>query len=507
MSSTTAPHSPVRRPRRRGLKLLLLVIAVTIASFAVVALVVGLNDNARLKRAIEAADLLDPGWRIADIEAARLPFPPEEQNAGLHVLTLRQLVPANWLKWSFPQFDADPAYLKQVQDAMGHTLDAVHVGSALLDAEQERVLRFEMGRGDKAVAAARRLADFPDGRYPLKWTKDYVSVMLPHVQAAQLAAEMLRYDGMLRAHDNDSAGACLNVRAILHAARGLGDEPFLVTQARRTWIDRRAVQLLERVLSLCEPREADLAPLQAELAQEAETPFFLMAMRGERAANDGLLENTQKGEVSFVAFKDVVAQIRPGPAPAPRPRGPLDEIALWRDAARIYLGVRRLRAQRLEQGAKLVAIAKLPQEEQLDALDAFNKDAAAQAPEPLEFLTSSTRGHTRQLLLKDLEIRSLLRAAVAAVATERFRLAHGRWPAQLEELTPRYLAIVPRDPFTGSPLQFLVKGRQLAIYSVGADKTDDGDVFLAFDPREVDIGFILFDADARRQPPRPFPFP
>lgn len=46
----------------------------------------------------------------------------------------------------------------------------------------------------------------------------------------------------------------------------------------------------------------------------------------------------------------------------------------------------------------------------------------------------------------------LLRAAIAA---ERFRLQHGRFPATLDELVPAFLPEPPLDPFTSAPLHYL----------------------------------------------------
>src|SRR5439155_22126196 len=61
------------------------------------------------------------------------------------------------------------------------------------------------------------------------------------------------------------------------------------------------------------------------------------------------------------------------------------------------------------------------------------------------------------------------RAAVVALAAERFRQAEGRWPTSLDELVPQYLAAVPRDPFDLRPLKLARRPDGLVIYSVGPD--------------------------------------
>ncbi len=64
---------------------------------------------------------------------------------------------------------------------------------------------------------------------------------------------------------------------------------------------------------------------------------------------------------------------------------------------------------------------------------------------------------------------------LTALAAERYRLAHGDWPAALEELVPDYLDEVPADPYNhGKPLSVKRHGDRLVIYSFGQDQDDDG---------------------------------
>ena len=48
------------------------------------------------------------------------------------------------------------------------------------------------------------------------------------------------------------------------------------------------------------------------------------------------------------------------------------------------------------------------------------------------------------------------------------------WPANLAELTPEYLPAVPLDRYDGQPLRYRVVAGRPLIYSVGADRHDDG---------------------------------
>jgi hypothetical protein len=77
-----------------------------------------------------------------------------------------------------------------------------------------------------------------------------------------------------------------------------------------------------------------------------------------------------------------------------------------------------------------------------------------------------------------------LRCTAAALATERYRLAHGEWPTSLEAPVPEYLAQVPKSPTSGKPLRYR--------------RVDDGVVIDS--PEEgQDAGARLWDPSRRHQ--------
>jgi len=63
---------------------------------------------------------------------------------------------------------------------------------------------------------------------------------------------------------------------------------------------------------------------------------------------------------------------------------------------------------------------------------------------------------------------------VAAIALELHRRDHGRYAGTLAELSPRYMPVVPTDPFDGRALRYRVLQGKPLVYSIGADGDDDG---------------------------------
>ncbi len=71
---------------------------------------------------------------------------------------------------------------------------------------------------------------------------------------------------------------------------------------------------------------------------------------------------------------------------------------------------------------------------------------------------------------------ALWSACKVVLACERARLKWGRWPEDLEEITPRLLSSIPADPWdmTGGPLRYKVEGDTFTLWSVGPDGIDNG---------------------------------
>jgi hypothetical protein len=67
------------------------------------------------------------------------------------------------------------------------------------------------------------------------------------------------------------------------------------------------------------------------------------------------------------------------------------------------------------------------------------------------------------------------RLVITAIALKRFQLAHGKFPDELKNLVPEYLASVPLDPMNGKSLHYHPKpDGAFLLYSVGADGADNG---------------------------------
>jgi hypothetical protein len=89
---------------------------------------------------------------------------------------------------------------------------------------------------------------------------------------------------------------------------------------------------------------------------------------------------------------------------------------------------------------------------------------------------------------------------VAALAAERYRLAHHTWPASLDVLaTAKLLTALPRDPYDGKALRYRARADGVVVYSIGPDGRGNGEALDGNDPPTEDerLEFRLWDMDRR----------
>ena len=88
----------------------------------------------------------------------------------------------------------------------------------------------------------------------------------------------------------------------------------------------------------------------------------------------------------------------------------------------------------------------------------------------------------------------LLRCTATGLALERFRRTHnGAYPDSLQALVPGFMPAVPIDPFDGRPLRYVRRATGYVVYSIGADRADNGGTIpVAGGPGDgPDISFVV----------------
>ncbi len=445
-----ARHRPVRA-------LALALLAVLIVTWIVYEFLSRRTVEARYRAAVAEADRLDPGWWDGNAPSNVDPIPDDQNSANLVISSYEQ-IPRGWdsSKGYYWVFEMDPA--RRMLPAMASEL------------------RQRRDQAKEGLADARALAGRPRGRFP-SWPVELPrAVPLPR-QQVETVARLLYLDALIRIEEGDLLGAAGDVKAIINAGRAIGDQPHLAFQAARPHAIDIAVSTLERLLAHGELPEPLLAELQRLLESEAQHPLALISWRGDRAAVDKLFEDVRAGRAAPASLLDA---------------GDSKLAVLY-----TMRTIRENQARLLEMYNRVVELTKLPVEQQGPA---FAAEANLLSKEwsdanilervytlPFREHASPNAGH------RQLAHHTSASLAILALASERFRLAHGRWPNSAAELVPAYLSALPCDPYTGAPLHFKPNQERLILYSNGYDAKDDGGLWVRgrWPNATKDNGFIL----------------
>lgn len=463
-AAPAAPPGFLRRRRGCLVVCLLLGVGLLVGGF----LYLSTAAERDLRQAMAETDAQDPGWRLADLDGQR-PRPADKDNSVLQVQTVKRLLPARW--------GSSPGYYQLFEDLPPE---------AQLNAQQIGALKGALQAVPRARDEARKLADMPAGYFPIQWSPDFISTYMAPIQETREVASFLRDDALLRAQEKDADGAVRSLRAGVNAGRGIGDTPTIIAQLVRIACVAVPVWNLERVLAQGEPSPAALLEMQHLLEEEDRFPYLLVCARGERAGSNQCLLYMESGNVSM------------GKAAGTLGGGRSDPIMLL-----LHLPgeMKREHAALLRYMNQTVEAARLPAPEQKKELDRLEALARKQAP--LVHLMAPAVGKVAGATLRQ---HAMLRCAVVALAAERYRQEHRRWPESIQTLVgDGYLKEAPLDPYDGAVLRLKRLPDGLVGYAVGPDGQDNGGTFDRTNPMAegTDLGLRLWDVEKRRQPPRP----
>jgi ABC-type transport system involved in multi-copper enzyme maturation permease subunit len=465
-------------------------VAMVILAFLVWYLASSDSTLDRWREAVAAVDLSDPGWRLDELEARRKVI-PNDQNS----LFVVPAIPDELSMRSVPRWYPGKQWpTRKMEWALKNLAPEARLNDIQLE-----LLKKGLADVQTPLAQARRLADFPDGRNPITYSKDGVMTTLPYAQRNRTIATLLAHDVLLRAQQGDGDGALASCRAMINSGRCIGDEPTSISMLIRLACRADALARLERTLAQAEPSDQALALMQQLLEKEETEPLLLIAARGERAMLDRLMDAIESGALGS---RDILRL------------GSMFQIPA-RTQALVLTGltIKSERTALLRFTTAFVEIAKLPVEDRAEPLAGW----ASQKDRLPGLAHALAVGPFREFaMINNAEIHrhhhTLLRCALVMTALERYRLAHGRWPETLDGLVPALLPAIPKDPYDGRPLRYRLVADGVVIYSVGPDGQDDGGVKLTQHLNSsrnppptggTDVGFRLWDIRSRRQAPRP----
>lgn len=299
----------------------------------------------------------------------------------------------------------------------------------------------------------------PNCRYPIDFTK-LMDTPLPHLAELKNIALLHQYAAFVKMETGNAPFATSNIVAMLALARTLDTEPCLISQLMRLKLIDMAFTTLERRANAGAFSPAEVSQLVAAFAQTRTAGMTIGGLIGDRALTMPYFRMT-RSEYQTIHPPKEGDESKPG-SPLPC-NGPVI--------------LKLIGYYKLDYGSYLIALNKglaLLSNAPPDNLRAraYFARVSEESGKRGRTLSSLTLASFSGVPWRENEGVVSQRLALAALAVERFRNDNERLPEGLGELAPKYLAVLPEDPFTGLQLKYRRKAQGYVIYGEDHGRRD-----------------------------------
>jgi hypothetical protein len=442
----------------------------------------------RAANASYISDLAARGEPLTLAEVRPPPVPAAENSADIYLKAVALL-------------DADNSLLKT---NICHTMLSVGPGKAVACSQLPEAVGYdftnswaEMSRAltqnQKALEFLQQVAEHPALDFHVHYERgmgngfDFKGLNLMGLKES---AEYLSTAITINLHDRDAVTAVKNQRAMLALVNALRHQKFVISELVGMAIMHIAQSACWEILQSPDATEPQLATLQNDWERVNYIQSWQDALAMERVTGEITLAQWRGSTSGLGHYLGLGKSAREAMGMDEESDTMLDKfqtdakIFLWRFWWSYPDELRSLKGYQVLLGAsRLVAANGCFQaaiSNQLVGLDALQITKLPDNPifsEKSDFHSMmsqsvvSLSGTTRATMMSE----TARQMTITAIALQRFKLAHSRYPASLAGLVPSFLAAVPPDPVDGQPLRYRLQGDgTFLLYSVGENGVDDG---------------------------------
>jgi hypothetical protein len=319
---------------------------------------------------------------------------------------------------------------------------------------------------DPALEELRQASQRPYARMPLDYEKGFeaVEVLLPWLAREKRCAQLLQLRILAELEAGQSQQALDDVKLFIRLIDGLRDQPFLITHLVRLAMMHIVIQTIYEGLAQHRWNDAQLAELETVLAAQDYLADFGLAMRGERTC---AIQSFETQRLTRKMKSD--AQTKEGAGVIVT-----NSLCLMPSA---YFYQNELAFSRMYEQYVLPLVDMTNRTVSVAAYNTIEADSKAQMKHysPYTVQALMTFPAVSKAVEKFVFVQASVDLAQVAIALERYRLAHGEYPASLDALAPQFIERMPHDIINGEPLHYrLTNDGKFVLYSVGWNEKDDG---------------------------------
>ena len=353
-------------------------------------------------------------------------------------------------------------------------------------------LRPFLARLSPALALVRRAANMPGCVFEHDYGRPSMSMALPETNWLYDAARLMTLDAICSASDGKHARAIEDINALFLMSEQMAGDPFVVTALVAMSIDKMAIEAIQIVVTVAHLPANDLAKVSIP-DSVSYRGILRRGLRYEEALRLATFDDVGTGRIDLA---DIVI----GPLQNEDPKwfvrwafshgfvrsllSPIYRVFILSDD----LAAHRRFTTETEQAAQL------PYQQSRER--SLNMDRQLRA-EPGGILTAALVPSLGSIIEAAVKADARRDAARLGLALYAYRARNGMFPANLDELTPEFIAAAPPDPFDGKPMRMKKTDRGMTVYSVGPDMIDDGGKPLD-EEKKGDIPFTVPDLEKGR---------
>ena len=328
-------------------------------------------------------------------------------------------------------------------------------------------------KDDEAVLDELRVASArPNARYPLVYDMENpCGILIPHLAVIKQTCQRLKVEACAELAAGQNENALDDVKLMLYLADTVKTEPFLISYLVRNACVQIAIQPIWEGLAEHRWTDAQLQQLQVRLEPYDFLADMQWSLNTERTEGVLTVDSLRKKGLTLLLDNS-------SPYLNEQVLNWLGRIVPsgWYDLEKLHYCLRfddefrgsvDKAARRVfpRQIAANASVSETMTNETWDAIIHHELFANMLLPGLAESPTLAARAQT-----------ATDQAAIAC-ALERYRLANGQFPENLQALVPRFAARLPNDVITGEPLKYRrADDGRFVLYSVGWNEKDDGGV-------------------------------
>ncbi len=333
-----------------------------------------------------------------------------------------------------------------------------------------------------ALEALREVTEQGEFIFPVAYEQGY-RAPLRHLSPLKQGAVLLSTETIYELHEENKNAAAENLKALLRLVKNYKAEPFLISHLVRFACLGIAFNATWEALQSPDWSDAELREFQeawsAIKVDNLEATFSMeramgiqMFAEARESGQDPMALVSGSGASSFSTDWDeftTTLMVEPVAAIKALFNQPNQKLWRWVQSYREELALLKLwqagvEADRAIEKEKTYQPALKNLEKRLSLMGSLRED----------FLFGASRSTVSKTLAKLASAKIARQLAITACALQRYQLDKGFYPAELSQLTPKFLNSVPLDPIDGKPLRYHAQtDGTFLLYSIGENGIED----------------------------------